>query len=157
MSRESSNSEDIIDSRDVIKRIEELEEERQDLVDELQEAQEEYDTSEEDGEYGAAEEEALKTAVQRLRVWDDANEEELASLKALAEAGEDSPDWTTGETLIRESYFEDYARELAEDIGAIQKDMSWPCNHIHWDAACDELKQDYIEIDFDGVTYFIRA
>ena len=157
MSREISNNEDIIDSRDVIKRIDELEEERQNLVDTLQEAQEDYDASENEGAHGEDEETALKTAVQRLRVWDDTNEEELASLKALAEAGEDSPDWNYGETLIRESYFRDYAEELAEEIGAMPKDLKWPCNHIDWDAACDELKQDYLEVDFDGVTYFIRA
>lgn len=158
MTREITNSEDVIDSRDVIKRIEELEEERQDLVDALQEAQEEYDASKEDGEYGEAEEEALEDAKDALKDWDEGYDaEELKTLKALAEEGEASPDWTYGETLIRDSYFETYAQELAEDIGAVPKDLSWPCCHIDWDAACDALQQDYLEVDFDGVTYWIRA
>jgi len=144
MSREISNSEDIIDSRDVIKRIEELESE---LESEHEEAVEKEET-ELDFEGW------LKFIADGADGYDA---EELISLRKLAEEGEDSPDWTYGETLIRESYFRTYAEELAEDIGAMPKDLKWPCNHIDWDAACDELKQDYMEIDFDGVTYFIRA
>lgn len=45
--------------------------------------------------------------------------DELKVLKALeSEAEGYSGDWQYGATLIRDSYFEDYARELAEDIGA---------------------------------------
>jgi hypothetical protein len=65
----------------------------------------------------------------------------------------------TGDTvaaLIRDSYFEDYARQLAEDIGAIDSKASWPNNHIDWEDATDALKQDYTEVDFDGVSYWIR-
>ena len=67
--------------------------------------------------------------------------EELAALKALAEEGENSAgDWEHGATLIREDYFETYAQELAEDIGAVPKDLSWPACHIDWEAAADALK-----------------
>lgn len=59
-------------------------------------------------------------------------------------------------TLIRDSCFEDYARELAEDIGAIPKDLGWPVGHIDWPAAADALRIDYAEVDFDGVTYWYR-
>lgn len=60
-------------------------------------------------------------------------------------------------TLIAESHFEDYARELAEDIGAIDKNASWPLNRIDWEAAAEDLKADYTEVVFDGRTYFIRT
>ena len=145
MSREIDNSQDIIDSRDVIKRIEELESE-------LQDSCEEYN-----------EENGTSYDLEAFLDLEDPDEmvgydaEELKSLRKLAEEGEASPDWNYGETLIRESYFRDYAEELAEEIGAMPKDLKWPCNHIDWDAACDELKHDYLEVDFDGVTYFIRA
>ena len=129
------NSADVLDSRDIIARIEELEDERADLTDRMEE------------EDVAAE----------LSQWDADNGDELKALKKLAENGEGSADWTHGETLIRESYFEDYARELAEDIGAVKADATWPCQYIDWEAAADALKQDYTECDFDGVTYLIRA
>ena len=89
---------------------------------------------------------------------DSDEREELTALVALAEeASGYAEDWRYGATLIRDSYFEEYARELAEDIGALgNKDIPWPANHIDWEAACDELKQDYTEVDFDGVAYWIR-
>jgi len=114
-----SNSEDILDSRDIIKRIEELE----------------------------TEEETL----------DDDDKAELKALKALAEEAEGCSDWEHGETLIRDSYFEDYARELAEDIGAISGDEQWPLSYIDWTAAADALKSDYTSVEYDGVTYWIRS
>lgn len=59
-------------------------------------------------------------------------------------------------TLIRESHFEDYAQELAEDIGAIDRDAGWPLRHIDWEAAADELLIDYTSTEFDGVIYHYR-
>lgn len=59
-------------------------------------------------------------------------------------------------TLIRDSYFKDYAQELAEDIGAINKDATWPNNYIDWDAATEALQGDYTTVEFDGVTYWVR-
>ena len=115
---EITNSDDIIDSRDVIARIDELE-----GMDER----------------------------------DDDEDAELAALKALAEEGEASPDWTYGETLIRESYFQEYAQQLAEDIGAIDPKATWPMNCIDWEQAAKELRYDYTTIDFDGVEYLIRS
>ena len=114
--KELTNREDIIDSRDVIARIDALE-----------------GTEDED------------------------EQAELAALKALAEEGEGSPDWTFGETLIRDSYFQRYAQELAEDCGMLKDSNEWPGRCIDWEQAADELKQDYMEVDFDGVTYWIRA
>ncbi|KKK55784.1 hypothetical protein LCGC14_3071100, partial [marine sediment metagenome] len=45
---------------------------------------------------------------------------------------------------------------LAEDIGAIAKDTSWPATSIDWEAAANELLIDYSSVDFDGVTYYFR-
>jgi antirestriction protein len=87
----------------------------------------------------------------------DEEKEELAALLALAEEGEGLADWQYGETLIRNSYFETYAEELAEDIGAIGKDTQWPLSFIDWEAAANALKQDYTAIEFDGVTYWGRS
>ncbi len=130
MIRTISTSDDLIDSREVIERIEELESERQDLVD-----VEDVDVED----------------------WDAENGEELTALKALADEGESSADWLHGETLVRDSYFQTYAEKLADDIGAIDRNASWPVNCIDWEQAARELQQDYSSVDFDGVTYWIRA
>ena len=60
-------------------------------------------------------------------------------------------------SLIGADDFEDYARELAEDIGAIDSDAGWPARCIDWKQAADELKADFNEVDFDGESWLIRA
>jgi hypothetical protein len=59
-------------------------------------------------------------------------------------------------SLIRDSYFKDYAQEMAEDIGAINANAGWPNNCIDWDQAARELQMYYTSVDFDGVTYWVR-
>jgi DNA-binding transcriptional ArsR family regulator len=89
------------------------------------------------------------------RVLDD---DELERLKALRELRDEiGEEWRYGVTLIPKDDFEDYARELAEDVGAIPSDYSWPTSHIDWTAAADALRMDYTTTDFDGVTYLYRA
>ena len=85
-------------------------------------------------------------------------EEELASLQALADEAEQcAEDWTFGETLIRFDHFVTYAQELADDLDRLDPDLNaWPHCCIDWDQAADLLKEDYTEVDFDGVTYFIQ-
>jgi hypothetical protein len=131
---------DVIDSRDVIARIKELEAERADLV---------------------TEEDALNTSggpTQAQQEWDESDEgEELAKLKSLANKASRCADWQHGEALIADHYFEEYAEELAEDIGAIQKGAAWPACHIDWKAAADALKQDYTSVEYGDTTYWVRS
>ena len=140
--REISNSDDVIDSRDVIARIEELEGELADLEDEVNEAE---------GE------EEVKDAEGSLETWKDDYGDELKALLALVDEASGSPDLRYGETLIRDTYFAAYARELAEDIGAMPDTNHWPLNCIDWEQAARELQQDYMSVDYGGVTFWIRA
>ena len=116
-----SNLDDVIDSRDVIERIKELE----DSV-----------------ESGDA---------------DEDEKAELKTLKALAEEASGSPDWEYGETLIRDTYFQEYAQDLAEDCDLIPTGLTWPCTCIDWELAAKELKYDYFSVDFGGIDYWIRG
>lgn len=97
----------------------------------------------------------------------EAETQELHALVALDKEGRDyAPDWNYGEALIRDSYFVEYAKELAEDCGYgafpsdqrsyVQRD-EWPFRHIDWKAAADELKQDYTPVNFRGETYWVRS
>jgi len=138
--KEINNTDDVIDSRNVIARIEELEAERDNIPGSLTDFEDDPD---------------LEAAA--LQEWDDDNGAELAALKALAEEGEGCGDWSHGETLIRDSYFEDYARELADECGDMPRDLHWPFTCIDWEKAARELQYDYTTVDFDGVTYWIRS
>jgi hypothetical protein len=170
-----SNSDDLIDSRDVIARIEELEGEREALADAMNEAHGELqeiarstsdarldadeDTREAaESEYDAALE-AYNSAADAMEEWNNGEgAEELKALKALADEAEGyAADWRHGETLIRDSYFERYAQELAEETGAIDRKAGWPNNFIDWEAAADALKMDYTSVDFGGVDYWVRS
>ncbi len=112
-----TNNRDIIDSREIIERIEELQ-------------------------------------GQIMDKWD---REELKILLALQEEAGGSPDWRYGEALIRDSYFKEYARDLADDIGAIDHSATWPSDCIDWDQAVRELQMDYTSVEFGDVTYWIRS
>lgn len=128
-----SNTDDVIDSRDVIERIEELQGER--------------DSFELDGE-------------ENPEAWAEQNPddaEELRELEALAEECEGyASDWRHGEALIRESYWEDYVQELLEDCGDIPRNLPHYLV-IDWEATARNIAVDYTEVDFGGVTYYIRS
>jgi hypothetical protein len=130
-----SNTDDVIDSRDVIAWIEEL----KDMLPE----------SAHDVMPGTA------TEIAEIKA-------ELATLEKLAEEASGSPDWTYGETLIRETYFTDYIEQLIDDCYEMPKELNsgeWPWRHVtvDYEAAAEEAKADYIDCDFGGVTYLIRA
>lgn len=72
----------------------------------------------------------------------------------LEEVGDES---CHGVTLIRDSYFKTYAMELADEIGAYDRDLKWPLTCIDWDQAARELRYDYTSVDYDGVTYWFQS
>jgi hypothetical protein len=87
----------------------------------------------------------------------DPDYEELTALRALADEGDTMADWEDGATLIRDSYFETYAQELADELGLLQGLDQWPATCIDWEQAARELQTDYTSVDFDGVTYWARS
>jgi hypothetical protein len=126
---------DVIDSREVIERIRLIEEYLGNL----------------EGEEDLEENEKIRLAAKQ------GAEEELGILKKLEAECEGSSDWEYGEALIRDSYFENYAREFAEDIGCISGNEKWPLNCIDWSKAARELQYDYTQVSFDEVDYWIRS
>lgn len=131
-----SKYDDVIDSRDVIERIEELETEQAELVEQLL-----------NGEISESD----------MKAFDDEEGKELDMLRALAEEAEQyNSDWKYGVQLIRSSYAEDYCQEELEDCGYIPKDIPWWIA-IDWEKTTENWLQDYTEVEFDDVTYYIRS
>ncbi len=120
--------ENMLDVRDLIERFEELEEQKDDEA------------------AGLDEEEAEEFA---------ALGDVLGSLVGCDGDHQWRGDWYPV-TLVRDSYFEDYAREFAEDVGAIPSDCKWPCTCIDWGQAADELRQDYSSVEYGDETYWYR-
>ena len=97
--------------------------------------------------------------------WDsvpDGEPEELAMLEGilseLAGYGGDEEfegDWYPVQ-LIAESYFQEYAQDLAEDCGMVDTGARWPMTCIDWEQAARELQMDYGSIEIRGFTYWYR-
>ena len=163
--RAISNQDNVIDSRDVIERIEELEAELQTLQDEVEEIEDNLGgiDCDDDPEAYSRTEESLEDAKEAVEDWKNSEEaEELAVLKSLAEEASDSPDWKYGETLINDDYFTEYIKELIDDCYEMPKEINsgrWPYNHItvDYESAAEEAKQDYLSVDYDGATFWIKA
>lgn len=128
-------SADIIDVRDIIARVEELEQER------------EAWTGAEDDSWGAENPDDI-TELERL-------EGILSNLKGSGGDEQWRGDWYPV-TLIRDDHFEDYAQQLAEETCEMGKAEGWPFRHIDWTAAAKELEQDYSNVDIDGTDYLFR-
>jgi len=81
------------------------------------------------------------------------NEDDPQLDTAFDNAAENEP------TMIHENEFEDYAQQLAKDIGAINDDTqsNWPLDCIDWEKAAEQLQQDYTEINWCGETYYMRS
>lgn len=123
-------SADIIDTRDIIARIEEL-------ADELTT----YSATEHANPELVEEHATLCAIMQELK--GNGGDEQWEG------------DWYPV-TLIRDSYFRAYAQDLAEDCGLIDHTAGWPMNCIDWDKATRELQYDHTSTEIDGVTYWYR-
>jgi hypothetical protein len=148
MATEISNAADVIDSRDIVARIDDLREER----DRLQEL------AQDDPDF----EHPARLALRQWETGEDPASGELADLEAVAAQAEDSPGWKYGETLIRDSYFVEYTQELVDEcyekpVGFFENAWPWRYMTMDWEAAADELKSDYLKVDYDGVTYWIHG
>lgn len=125
---------DIIDSWDIIARIQELESEQADLVEKLS-----------NGEISESD----------MKAFDDEQGKELDMLREFAEECEQcAADWKYGEILISEEYFEEYMDEMIEDCYQLPRDLPyWITITYDYDA----LREDYAEVELDGFTYYIRS
>ncbi len=134
MSNTISNTDDVIDSRDVIERLEELQNKVDAEADELPEFRKS---------------EAIDLALTAEE------KEEFNNLLYFTEQIKDyCPDWEYGATLIRDSFFEQAMDEMIEDCyPELGKDLP-PFATITIDYFA--LKMDYTAVEFDGVTYWVR-
>ena len=130
-------SADVIDVRDIIARVLELRDERDEYNDKM----------------GSPD------------AWDsviDGEPEELAMLEGilseLAGYGGDEEfdgDWYPAQ-LIADGYFQEYTQNLAEECGMVDTSARWPMTCIDWKQAACELQMDYSCILIHDSTYWYR-
>lgn len=88
--------------------------------------------------------------------WDDTDGAEMLDALRVLRAETEGEGWGYGIGFIRDSYFEDYARELADDLGLLDNDAPWPMTCIDWEQAARELQMDYSAITIGSVQYWYR-
>jgi hypothetical protein len=125
-----NSSQDIVNVLDILGRIKELE--HIDGID--------NDITAEEAEHDSLEEERFELMVLR---------------SVVDQVGYERCDG--GVSLIRESFFVEYAQEYARDTGLISGDIfEWPLNYIDWTAATEDLKQSFTKIDWDGIVFYVN-
>jgi hypothetical protein len=82
---------------------------------------------------------------------------ELLAWRAFIDCGYLPDDWQYGETFIADSYFKEYAQELAEELGSIPSDYSWPTSCIDWNQAARDIQMDYTSYELAGHTFWARS
>lgn len=121
------NTQDIIDVRDVIERVETLEDE--------------CDPT------SVLATNITRAELKRLRTL-------LEDLKGRGGDEQWCGDWYPV-TLIRRSYWVKYVQELLEDCGEIPRNLPHYIA-IDWDATASNIKVDYSSVDVGGVEYLYR-
>lgn len=146
-----------LDTRDLVEKREEL---RQEILDAFNE---EFETEFADFEelptlagddLGEVDNEVEEQ--EKLEDFKNLWESELEDIQAIDDIEDVVSEFYSGEVLIREDYFTDYVKDLLEDCGYIPKDFpSWI--EIDWEATADNVRQDYMEVEYEGRYYLFRA
>jgi len=91
--------------------------------------------------------------------FDAAEQKELEELESLRDEIGESRGKISEDNgpFVHESDFEDYAMELADELGAIPRDASWPLTCIDWEKAARELQYDYSTVTWQGTDYLYRS
>jgi antirestriction protein len=126
-------SETRIDTRDLALRLEELEAQQ------------------------AEHEECLELALSGNAFVEPLDDDEQTELAELYSLRDEVSGFDDGVTLIAEDDFENYARELADDIGVVTDDNAWPLYCIDWEWAARELAHDYSVVTYNGEHWFYRV
>lgn len=130
-----------LNSRDLLKRLGELEGEYEDFKDEL--------------ENSSLSDEEMNELNKDILDWENAYLDEMKELQNLMDQLENHVEFSYGITLIPENEFEDYVQNYAEDIGAFDNNNHWIV--VDWEATADNLRSDFNEVEYENETYLYRA
>ena len=135
-----------LDTRDLAERREAL---KQEILDSFLENFPHYEEMTESFEDIRFEEEEIES-------WKEDFEDELKEIEEINTIEiELGSEFEYGVTLVDVDDWEEYVEELLEDIGYIPKDFpSWI--EIDWEATANNVRQDYIEVEYQGNSYLGR-
>lgn len=139
-------SKDILDTRDLAERRDELKETIfESFIENFPEYKDDTDSFDD-----------ILFDEEEIESWKDGFEDELKEIEEIDTIEDNCSEFTYGETLIADFYFEDYCRDFCEEVGYISKDFP-SFIEIDWDATANNMRQDYTEAEYQGTTYFFRV
>ena len=144
-------SKNILDSRDLQQQLDELLEQYEDWKSNL--TDEQIHSIAENLGCGVSE----LTDKDFREEWDSSDGDLISAIQELK--NQNIYGWDDGITFVKDSYFEEFAEDEAEQLGYFRNcdKNAWPYNCINWSFAADQLQQDYSSVEFDGETYWYRS
>lgn len=166
MSLEQFNwGDDIIDSRKINSRYDDLKWVVDELLSDISEAKSDIESfmSNEDQDNKNISLEQLKQNLLEcennlIEFNQSYDKDELDSLIDIIKQGESFSGWHRGVELIHINHFETYAKQLQSDDCQIDvQSLGWPYNHmeIDWESAISELQSGYSVLEALGETYYL--
>lgn len=146
-----------IDTRDLIEKREEL---QQQILDDFNEKFEtEFDDFDEITSERLNSDDFEEMDRDAIRDFECYWEPEYKSIQEIDDVeSEVGSEFDYGCTLIPESDFKEYCEELVFEGGYLSRDTPFYLrNNIDWDGVADDLKLDYSELEYNGKTYLFRA
>ena len=101
--------------------------------------------------------EDIRFEEEEIESWKEDFEDELKEIEEIDDVeNELGSEFEYGVTLVDVDDFEEFIEQDLEDCGYIPKDFpSWI--EIDWKATANNVRQDYIEVDYQGNSYLGRG
>ena len=152
---------EILDTRDLAKRLSEFEDLETILNDAKQVLADFHNDTvvpDEDSDERQTYDDELEKLEQAVEdAESDFGTDEQEELEELQNLESEVSEWSYGATLIPEDDWEDYCRQLVEDIGDLPSNLpAYIENNIDWNGVAQDLKADYSEVTYQGETYLVR-
>jgi hypothetical protein len=140
-------SKEVLDTRDLIERRDEL---KQDILDSFLDIFPHYEERTDTFEDILFEEEEIQD-------WKEHWIQEIEEIEEIDKIENSlGSEFEYGVTLVREDYWEEYVEDLLVEIGYLPKDL--PCwIEIDWSATAYNVRQDYDEVEYQGDNYWGRS
>lgn len=142
---------DYMDSRDLEDKLQELLEEKNELLENLQDSEWRQENLDADEQKELADDfENFCELYYNTNIEDYDLVYEIEILKEDV----DSPEWEGGITFINEAHFDDYARDYMEQLFDIPSDLE---RYIDYESFTEDIQNDFTDVDFNGWTFYYHA
>ena len=139
----------MIDTRDLVKKREEL---QTNLVDSFNEY---FDTEIED--FDELTKHISNSEDEDVQEWRDDNSDDFEHIKEIDELDDKISEFSFGEILILEDDFIEYCEDMVADCYYLTNVPDFIKDNINWEGVASDLGVDYSNVTYQGVSYLVRA